>query len=74
VQPSPARKKVLFPGSVVTEPGDYLIIHSTGHHPNASIYLIRGLHLPACGVKNCMVSFELLGASMGRSHRGEKAS
>lgn len=58
MQPSPARSNVLYPGAVTTRSGQYRVTHSTGHHPAATTYLNRGIHLPSCMVAGCVVSFE----------------
>lgn len=48
----------LFPGSVVTQSGFYLVSHSNGHRPDAETRLYQGLILPHC--PECQVSYLLV--------------
>ena len=48
----------LFPGSVVTQSGIYVISHSTKHRPDSETVLYKGLILPDC--PECRVSYSLL--------------
>src|SRR5262245_57936711 len=62
----------LFPGSVITESGLYLVSHSTRHRPNTATALYRGLLLPQCSAPECRVSYSLVtGAAPPKKKRAE---
>jgi hypothetical protein len=51
---------VLSSGSTLTTSGVYRVSHSTGHHPDTNISMLRGFTLPFCGTTGCKASFALL--------------
>lgn len=51
----------LLPGSIVRQPGVYLVSHSTGHLPDAYAHLREGMLLPSCNCDGCQVSFTFVG-------------
>ena len=64
----------LFPGSVVTESGLYLISHSTGHRSDAKTALPEGLILPSCPTLGCSVSYSPVKAAMQVAHHDRQKS
>ncbi len=53
-------QQTLFPGAVTSKYGNYLVTHSTAHHPVTKSFIDRDIILPPCSVAGCKVTFQLI--------------